>query len=109
MKIRRAFANMKWPAIFACLLFAGGAAPAAAQGVGDPLSIVVEAEGGTAIVGVDGYGPGQREAIEALGVTLLVSSSPGGPLLASLGQSRPWPAVTGPVFIFPARHPATTG
>jgi hypothetical protein len=46
MKTRRVFANMIWPAILACLLVAGLAAPAAAQGVGDPLSIVAEAEGG---------------------------------------------------------------
>jgi hypothetical protein len=107
VKTHRAFGKMMWPALFACLLFAAGAAPAAAQAVGDPLSIVAEAEGGTAIVAADGYGPGQQEAIEALGVTLLVSSSPGGPLVASLGQSPPWPAVTGPVFIFPGAPPGS--
>jgi hypothetical protein len=53
------------------------------------------------------YGPGQRDAIEALGVTLLVSASPGGPLLASLGQTRPWPATTGPVYIFPGAPPGS--
>ena len=50
---------------------------------------MAEAEGGTAIIAAVSFGPGQREAIDALGVTLLVSASPGGPLVASLGQSRP--------------------
>ncbi len=53
--------------------------------MGDPLSIVAAAEAGTAIVAAIGFGPEQRKAIDALGVTLLVSASPGGPLLASLG------------------------
>jgi hypothetical protein len=108
MKIRGLFANMIRPAIVACLLLAGAAAPAAAQGAGDPLHTVAEAEGGTAAIAVYAYEPGQREAIEALGVTLLVSASPGGPLLASLGQSAPWPgSANEPVFIFPGAPPGS--
>lgn len=80
VKIRRAFDNMIWPAILACVLYAAGAAPAAAQAVGDPLSIVAEAEGGTAIIAAVSFGPGQREAIDALAhdrIDIEVGSSPG--------------------------------
>jgi hypothetical protein len=45
VKSLRAFPNVIWLAILACVLCAGGTTSVAAQRVGDPLSIVAEAEG----------------------------------------------------------------
>jgi hypothetical protein len=59
--------------------------------IGAPVSTVAFEINGAAIIEPEGRGGELEDAIHQFGITLLVSHSPGGPLIASVSQTPPFP------------------